>query len=146
MLKWDQVNKRYCEDCPNIMRLVDFILTIPATSAENERGFSLMKQTKTKFRARMSSENLNNRMALSLLTPDVTEYDPTPHVQHWYASSSRRLRDMPMAMTSDEIDDDDWDYVEDDSICEDCEISEVDVEKFIADLDERLTELDHSYK
>ena len=39
-LKWNQVNKAFRRDVPNILDLIDLVLTIPASSAECERGFS----------------------------------------------------------------------------------------------------------
>ncbi|XP_064357614.1 LOW QUALITY PROTEIN: sperm flagellar protein 2-like [Dromaius novaehollandiae] len=39
-LTWDSVNSDYSKKYPNILRLVDLILTLPASSAETERGQS----------------------------------------------------------------------------------------------------------
>ncbi|XP_074876000.1 zinc finger protein 862-like [Buteo buteo] len=44
-LTWDSVNSHYSKKYPNILALVDLILTLPASSAETERGFSQMKLT-----------------------------------------------------------------------------------------------------
>ena len=40
----------YGEDTSNVLSVIDLVLTIPATSAEAERGFSVMKRIKTDFR------------------------------------------------------------------------------------------------
>ena len=45
-LTWAQVNKRFDQEYPNVLSLSDLILTIPATNAACERGFTHMKLVK----------------------------------------------------------------------------------------------------
>ena len=59
-MKWDEINLRYKMNHQNILKLMDLILTLPATSSEVERGFSQMKLIKTNIRSKLSTENLNN--------------------------------------------------------------------------------------
>ncbi|XP_042731295.1 LOW QUALITY PROTEIN: sperm flagellar protein 2 [Lagopus leucura] len=42
-LTWDSVNAHYSKKYPNILALVDLILTLPASSAETEQSFSQME-------------------------------------------------------------------------------------------------------
>ena len=138
------MNKHFSEDCPRILKLIDLILTIPATSAENERGFSLLKITKTKFRTRMNNESLNDRMALSLLTPDVSQFNPSPHVEHWYSMNSRRLREVETSDAEMEIDDKEDEPILDEitDVVEDCEISEENAAEYFLEIDSKIDELD----
>lgn len=140
---WDQINMCYGDDCSNILKLIDLILTIPATSAENERGFSLMKQIKNKFRTRLNNESLNDRMAISLLTDDVQNFNPTAYVHAWYAAKCRRLRDTRVdlleAESSDKSEEEDSFDVDDQE--DDYEISEREVELYMFDIDNKLHEL-----
>ena len=52
---WSEINILFSEKCPNILVLFDLILSMPASSAICERGFSAMKQLKTEYRNRLSS-------------------------------------------------------------------------------------------
>ena len=50
-LQWSDVNKRFQEGHTNILALVDIVLTLPASSADAERGFSKLKMTKSDLRS-----------------------------------------------------------------------------------------------
>ena len=80
---WVDINKRWGQRCPNILALVDYILTLPASSAICERGFSKMKQIKSDFRSRMSSSTLTMLMRIILATPCIEEFDPVPAISLW---------------------------------------------------------------
>ena len=43
---WMEVNRWHRHACPDVLSLFDLILSIPASTAECERGFSTMKQVK----------------------------------------------------------------------------------------------------
>ena len=139
MTKWDQVHALYGRDCQSILLLMDLIMSIPASSAENERGFSVMKMTKNVFRASLNTCNLQDRIAICLLTPDVPEYDPSDAVDHWLAQKSRRsssLLSVPVATGA--YADEDSDSDDDESISTlhgyewaDVELTEVEVDEFL---------------
>ena len=42
-ITWKQVNDDLRDKCPSVLTLIDVVLSLPASSAEAERGFSLMK-------------------------------------------------------------------------------------------------------
>ena len=42
----------------SVKKLIEIVLTLPTSSAEAERGFSIMGQVRTKVRARLTPENL----------------------------------------------------------------------------------------
>ncbi len=56
VLKWEDINIEFVEDAEHILLPVDLLLTIPAHSAECERGFSLLKTIKTDWRNKLSDE------------------------------------------------------------------------------------------
>ena len=39
-MKWDEINLRYKMNHQNILKVMDLMLTLPATSSEVERGLS----------------------------------------------------------------------------------------------------------
>ena len=49
---WRQVNDDLGDKRPSVHPLIDLVLSLPASSAEAERGFSLMKIIKTDWRSR----------------------------------------------------------------------------------------------
>ena len=56
-LKWDKINLIYKINHQNILKVMEKILTLPATSSEAERGFSQVKLIKTIIRSKLSNEN-----------------------------------------------------------------------------------------
>lgn len=46
-LSWSEVNRLHKDLCPDVLHLMDLVLSIPASTAACERGFSAMKQVKT---------------------------------------------------------------------------------------------------
>ena len=54
---------------PELWKLVQLLLIIPANTAACERGFSKLKIVKTDRRNRLSSEQLNNLITISLSKP-----------------------------------------------------------------------------
>ena len=97
-LTWPAVNNILGngKECSNILGLIDLILALPASSAMCERGFSLMKQTKTDYRNRLHTKTLSSLLTVKLHAKDETEYDPTPAIHYWNQSghSQRRVNYM----------------------------------------------------
>ena len=91
-MKWDKINLRYKMNHQNILKVMDLILTLPATSSEVERGFSQMKLIKTNIRSKLSTENLNNLMTIKMLAASIEEFDPIPAIEHWNVAGIRRLQ------------------------------------------------------
>ena len=79
-LKWAEIYSLYEEGHANVLAIIDLILTLPASSAANERGFSQMKQTKTNTRSRMNNSTLNHSMIIQMATLKVKEFDPDPAI------------------------------------------------------------------
>ena len=49
-----------------ILSVIDLVLTMPSSSTECERGFSLMKKLKIDIRNKLSEESLSDNMVVQL--------------------------------------------------------------------------------
>ena len=91
-LTWPEVHSLYHEGHENILGIIDLILTLPASSSANERGFSEMKLTKTSIRSKMSNATLNNSIAIQMSTPGVKLFDPEQAMNRWMTGGKRARR------------------------------------------------------
>jgi hypothetical protein len=62
---------------PQIFKLCELVLTIPVTSAADERSFSALKKLKNYLRNLQSQDWLSS-LALTLKSPSLTHYSPNP--------------------------------------------------------------------
>ncbi|XP_019465901.1 zinc finger protein 862-like [Meleagris gallopavo] len=75
-LTWDSVNAHYSKKYPNILALVDLILTPPASSAETEQGFSQMKFVMMHLHSKLMFENvMTDLMTIQMNSPDIKKFD-----------------------------------------------------------------------
>ena len=81
-MKWVEINLRYTMNHQNILKVMDLILTLPATSSEVESRFSQMKFIKTIIRSKLSIENLNNLITIKMLAVSNDEFDQIPAIEH----------------------------------------------------------------
>ncbi|XP_043831005.1 sperm flagellar protein 2 [Dromiciops gliroides] len=88
-LTWDFVNSIYSIKYPNILTLVDLVLTLPASSAEAERGFSQMKLTKSQMQFKIKPENMTDLLIIQLNSPDINKFDPKKAIHLWNTSWQR---------------------------------------------------------
>ncbi|KAJ7365601.1 hypothetical protein OS493_002304 [Desmophyllum pertusum] len=91
-LTWEKVNRQYGRGHTNILSVIDLLLTLPASSAEVERGFSQLKLLKTDMRSKLKESHLNDLMSIKLLSVPITEFDPTEAIQLWNTSGPRPRR------------------------------------------------------
>ena len=89
-LTWKQVNRRFCQEYPNILSLFDLILAIPATSTACEWGFTHMKLVKSNRRTHMKEDSLSNCLTIKLEGSSIKEFDPVPAINHWFHLKPRR--------------------------------------------------------
>lgn len=55
---------------------MDLVLTLLVSTAECERGFNTMKQSKSDWRSNLGVEMLNDLMIVQLVSPDIKEFNP----------------------------------------------------------------------
>ena len=82
-ITWKQVNDDLRDKCPSVVALIDMVLSLPASSAEAERGFSLMKIIKTDWRSRLTDDSVSDLMTIKFDSPDVKDFDPQPAIDVW---------------------------------------------------------------
>ena len=81
MLTWPEVESLHCEDYQRVLSIISLILTLPASTSENERGFSLMKITKTDHRSKMKTSTLGDLLTIQLCTPSVRDNNPDAAIE-----------------------------------------------------------------
>lgn len=91
---WEDVFRQQERRLPNILLLIELLLTMSPSSAEAERGFSQLKLVKTNTRNRILQKNLNSCLAVRLLSKDISDYVPGPAVQHWTQQATCRRPDF----------------------------------------------------
>ena len=80
---WKSFNRSHKDQFPNLIILVDLILTIPASTADCERGFSAMKRIKTDWRCRLATSTLADLMCILLVSSPIDVYDPSKACNLW---------------------------------------------------------------
>ena len=73
-----------------VLLLVELLFSIPISNAKVERLFSLMNHVKTDSWATLGEDTLNHLIRIRMEGPPFEEYDPTPAIQLWASSASRR--------------------------------------------------------
>lgn len=92
-LTWSEINTALTDQgVDKILSLIDFILSLPATSVHNERCFSHMKIMKTDRRSRMTSSTMTDVLLVKLETPDIEKFDPQSAINLWTITPSGRTR------------------------------------------------------
>ena len=71
---------------------MDVVLTLPAHSADAERGFSELKLVKSDWRTNLGNDVLTDLLHVSLHTATIGEFDPTAAIHLWNASGPRTRR------------------------------------------------------
>ncbi|XP_059201277.1 zinc finger protein 862-like [Centropristis striata] len=91
-LTWSEANRMLRGSCPDILDLLALVLCMPASTADCERGFNVMKIVKSDWRSSLKCETLSDLLMMHLSSPSIKDFDPSPAVQVWHASSLRSRR------------------------------------------------------
>ena len=91
-LTWPEINRRWKSRYGNVLAVVDLLLCLPSSSAECERGFSLMKNIKTDIRNSLKESSLCDFMVIQLESAPIESFDPTEAIHRWNAQSTRGRR------------------------------------------------------
>jgi len=92
---WDNINRVLGKRCPNILALVDLLLSLPAGSVEAERGFSQMNLVMSDWRSCLLDTSLSDQLTVVLECPDVSAFDPSEAIHMWNSGiRSRRTSYM----------------------------------------------------
>ena len=75
---------------PEMMKLLNILLTLPVGTATVERSFSQMKMIKTRLRNRLSDANLQHLMRVAIEGPELKEVDFN-EILEIFKLKSRRL-------------------------------------------------------
>ena len=88
------------ESFPNLTLLVRVVRSIPTSTADCERGFSLMKRYKTDLRSSLSIRLISDTMTLKCNEEEYQLFDAGPFVESWWKKTSRRAyqSDKPKKM------------------------------------------------
>lgn len=87
-----RVNRSHQHSCPDLLALVNLLLSFPASTAECERGFNTMKQVKTDCWSNLKSDTLSDLLMVQLSSPEIREYDLIKAVMLWHQDSVRSKR------------------------------------------------------
>jgi len=106
-MSWQSINIQHGTIAPNFLKLVDLVLTIPATTAEVERGFSHMQLMKTGKRNRLGETSMNALFRVKLLSPPIDAFDPMPALEDWNDSKNRRISKKTERASQEQQDEED---------------------------------------
>ena len=67
----------------NIFSLMEVVLALPPTSVKCLTAFSAMKLLKTKRRGWLGNTQLNDLMAIKIMSPTIKEFNPEAAIAEW---------------------------------------------------------------
>lgn len=77
----------------NLCKLLNFILILPFSTAECERGFSQLNLIKNDVRNRLSTDTVNDLLMIKLYGPSLTDFSPDEAIKLWWNDVSEgRIR------------------------------------------------------
>ena len=88
---WLQVNRRFRNEYPHVLNFFDLILTIPATSAACEQGFTHMKLVKSQQRSSLKEDIVSDCLMIKLEGDPIKDFNPDASIQYWFDVVARRL-------------------------------------------------------
>lgn len=119
---WKHVMARFADKYPTVTKLMQLVLSLPASSSEAERGFSVLSVVKTDLRSRLSQGALNDLMIVKMCCAPITSFDPEPAFELWSSAAVRRPNQAGAeAEAGQEESDDDIEYYDEEDT-EDAEL------------------------
>ncbi|XP_063733444.1 zinc finger protein 862-like [Eleginops maclovinus] len=89
-MSWPSVFELYKSTFPNILHVIDLVLSLPAATSEYERGFSQMKITKSQYRNRLKATTMTMLMTIQLHSEPTKDFDPSSAIHQWNQNHNRR--------------------------------------------------------
>ena len=91
----------------SVLKAQNIVNTMAVSSAEAERGFSLMNTIMSTRRSRLIISNVSNIMTIAMIGKQFKDWDPTPFVQSWLrkhnsADDTRVKHKVPIMYTDNE--------------------------------------------
>ena len=79
----------------NILALSDLCFSLPFTTAQVERIFSMMKIIKTDRRTTLQTSTLSDLLEIQVEGPPIATFSPDRAVTLWWNDSTRRVNQVP---------------------------------------------------
>ena len=79
------------------------MLSLPASTAACERGFSWMRIFKTDYRNKLHCSTMTGLLTVKLLSSDVKSFDPLPAVYYFHQGRHRRPMFPEKKMTATQL-------------------------------------------
>ena len=76
---------------PNIQKLYNRMVVIPAHTADCERAFSCLKRVKTRLRSSLTAAHLNNLLTVRMEGPEIQAFNFDEAVSRWGELRNRRI-------------------------------------------------------
>ena len=76
---------------PKFVKLAQVCLTLPISTADCERAFSIMHRIKTRLRSEMCNSTLNHCMRISMEGPPLQQFNFNAAVDAWSTLKNRRI-------------------------------------------------------
>ena len=109
------------EKFKNFNHVLKIMKIIPTSTADCERGFSMLKRFKSELRNRLKLKFVSDMMSVKLNTVPFKEVDTTPFVESWFNKKARRLNSSasgPHKSNSGDVYDTDDEILEMESLAE----------------------------
>ena len=90
VLWWKLFNAVDAKKWSNILALVELLFCLPMSNGKVERMFSVLKNIKTEKRTRLSEDNLDDLMRISVDAPEMSAWDASGAVKLWWSAKTRR--------------------------------------------------------
>ena len=87
---WLQINRRFRNEYPHVLNFFDLILTIPATSAACEWGFTHMKLVKSQQRSSLKEDIVSDCLMIKLEGDSIKDLNPDASIQYRFDVIARR--------------------------------------------------------